>query len=99
MEKNNYGSISNIKKNKKNRLLRTVLVFLIFAIILVCSLFAYSIFVEKDNSLVISEKDLHHGCYYGDSSQKKIGTPKDWVLLGSGSKSAMWCSPKGGTPI
>lgn len=42
----------------------------------------------------ITERDIEKGWYYGSKSQKKIGTPKDWVFCGNGSKNDMWVSQK-----
>lgn len=40
-----------------------------------------------------SDADIHYGCYWGDINQKKVGTPSNWVLIYSGTKSAQWCDP------
>lgn len=37
--------------------------------------------------------DVHYGCYWGDTNQKKSGTPNNWVLVYSGTQSAQWCDP------
>jgi len=41
----------------------------------------------------ISESELSLGWYWGSSSQKKPGTPTDWVFSGSGSRSDCWHKP------
>ncbi len=38
----------------------------------------------------ISAAELQRGWYYGDREQKKPGTPLTWILVDSGSRSAMW---------
>ncbi|MFH0776412.1 MAG: hypothetical protein V1936_02260 [Patescibacteria group bacterium] len=38
----------------------------------------------------ISAAELQRGWYYGDRETKKPGTPDTWILVDSGSRSAMW---------
>ena len=45
---------------------------------------------ENDDLLGISAAELQRGWYYGDRDQKKPGTPMTWILVNSGSRSAMW---------
>ena len=44
-------------------------------------------------SFSITPAELAQGWYYGDTNQKKTGTPSDWVLVDSGTRSAMWKAP------
>ncbi len=44
----------------------------------------------NDNLPEISAAELQRGWYYGDRDQKKPGTPMIWILVNSGSRSAMW---------
>ena len=38
----------------------------------------------------ISSAELQRGWYYGDKDQKKPGTPDTWIIVDSGTRSAMW---------
>ncbi|MCF7795551.1 hypothetical protein K9M42_00455 [Patescibacteria group bacterium] len=43
----------------------------------------------------ITEEELERGWYWGSVSQKKLGTPDNWVHKSEGSRNAMWVSPDG----
>jgi len=48
---------------------------------------------EKNTSGNINKRDLDQGWYWGDSWQKKPGTPTNWILSHEGTKSACWHNP------
>jgi hypothetical protein len=45
---------------------------------------------ENEDLPEISAAELQRGWYYGDREQKKPGTPLTWILVNSGTRSAMW---------
>lgn len=49
-------------------------------------------YVIKDDRF--TNADIHYGCYWGDTTSKKSGTPDDWVLVNSGTRSSQWCERK-----
>lgn len=48
----------------------------------------------SDSANQITSADLEKGSYYGELSQKKKGTPDNWIHTLEGSRSAMWVSPE-----
>lgn len=45
---------------------------------------------ENEELQEISAAELQRGWYYGDRDGKKPGTPVTWILVDSGTRSAMW---------
>jgi hypothetical protein len=43
----------------------------------------------------VTAVEMQRGWYYGDKDKKKPGTPDTWILVNSGSRSAMWRRPDG----
>lgn len=48
---------------------------------------------ESNSTPAFTEADLKQGWYYGDTNQKKPGTPVSWVLRNTGTRSAQWYNP------
>jgi len=46
-------------------------------------------FTDQDSGLVITDQELQQGWYWGDSGQKKSGTPAEWVFQEAG-RSSCW---------
>lgn len=49
--------------------------------------------IPSESATQISALDIENGQYYGSLSQKKKGTPDNWLHVLEGTKSAAWCSP------
>ncbi len=72
--------------------------FLVIILILVIVAIAIIGYVKYSQTYLpeeteFSKADIHYGCYWGDAHQKKSGTPANWVLIYSGTRSAQWCDP------
>lgn len=48
----------------------------------------------NQNLQEISKEEIESGYYLGDVGQKKPNTPTTWINIDSGTKNAMWVSPK-----
>lgn len=70
--------------------------YILSIIFLLAVLFVYLFYNDKyvimDDRF--SNADIHYGCYWGDITSKKSGTPDDWILVNSGTQSSKWCEPK-----
>ncbi len=74
-----------------------IIAFIILSIIaLAVIIFGYFQYNDKYviNNDRFTNADIHYGCYWGDTTSKKSGTPDNWVLVNSGTQSSQWCDPR-----
>lgn len=70
--------------------------YILLIIALAVIIFGYFFYNDKYviNNDRFTNADVYYGCYWGDIANKKSGTPDNWVLVNSGTKSSKWCDPK-----
>ncbi len=76
-------------------ILISVIVIIIVALLILFFVFKYHLFQNpySGNALPITEEELKCGVYFGDYNDKKPGTPDNWILVLSGTRSAQWKDP------
>jgi putative hemolysin len=49
---------------------------------------------EEISTNIITDLDLQQGWYWGDTSQRKLGTPENWTISAEGTRSSCWHKPE-----
>ena len=84
-----------MEKEKEDEMKKSLLI-TILALLLIAIIF-FAIKLSKNysysgNAPQITEKELKCGAYWGNSDQKKTGTPEDWIWVNSG-RNSYWKTP------